>query len=94
MAAYNSDARLQQFVRYVWALSLIPEEDITKVWERFVEKNVPEVEEDEWANVEPGDLEGFVSYVENTWIGGTNRRTGRKQNPKFRHALWNKTRPS
>ena len=86
MAAYNSDARLQQFVRYVWALSLIPEED------KFVEKAVPEVEEDEWANVEPGDLEGFVSYVENTWIGGTNRRTGRKQNPKFHHALWDKNK--
>ena len=92
MAAYNSDARLQQFVRYVWALSLIPEEDIAKVWDKFVEKAVPEEEEDEWANVEPGDLEAFVSYVENTWIGGTNRRTGRKQNPKFRHALWNKNK--
>ena len=55
MAAYNSDARLQQFVRYVWALSLIPEEDIAKVWDKFVEKAVPEVEEDEWANVEHGD---------------------------------------
>ena len=85
MAAYNSDARLQQFVRYIWALSIIPVEDINKVWSEFVEKNIPEVDEDEWANVEPGDFEDFITYVENTWIGGTNRRTGKKQNPRFRH---------
>ena len=46
------------------------------------------MEENEWAIVEPGDLKGFVSYV-NTWIGGANRRTGRKQNLKFRHAFLN-----
>ena len=89
-AAYNFDASLQQFVRYIWAISIIPVEDINKVWSEFVEKNIPEVDEDEWANVEPGDFEDFITYVENTWIGGTNRRTGKKQNPRFRHELWNK----
>jgi hypothetical protein len=32
MAVYNTDPRMQQFVRYIWALSLVPVEDITKVW--------------------------------------------------------------
>ena len=56
MAAYNSDARLQHFVRYIWALSIIHGEDINKVCSEFLEKNIPEVDEDEWANVEPGIL--------------------------------------
>ena len=90
LAACNIDSRLQQFVRYVWGLSLIPVEDITEVWTEFVVKNIPDVEEDEWPNVEPGDLEDLVAYVENTWIGGRNRRTGKPQMPKFKHDLWNK----
>ena len=55
MAVYNTDPRLQQFVRYIWALSLVPVEDITKVWNEFIEENVPEVEDDEWPNVEPDE---------------------------------------
>ena len=90
IAAYNSDPRLQQFIRYLWALSLLPIEDISKVWSEFVILNIPEVEDNEWPNVEPGDLDQFVTYFENTWIGGRNRRTGRPQNPKFKHGLWNK----
>ena len=71
-------------------LSLLPIEDISKVWSEFVILNIPEVEDNEWPNVEPGDLDQFVTYFENTWIGGRNRRTGRPQNPKFKHGLWNK----
>ena len=50
-------------MRYIWTLSIIPMEDINKVWSEFVEKNISEVDEDEWANVEPGDFEDFITYV-------------------------------
>ena len=66
---------------YIRALSLVPVEDIVKVWKDFVVKNIPEVEEDEWPNVEPWDLDDFVTYVENTWVGPVNKRTGKRQNP-------------
>ena len=42
------------------------------------------------AKYEPGDLDDFVSYVKNTWVGPVNKRTGKRQNPNFRHQLWNK----
>ena len=90
LAASNTDTRLQQFVRYIWALSLVPVEDILAVWTGFVCKHIPEVEDDEWPNVEPGDLDDFAGYVENTYVGPLNKRTGKRQNPKFRHQLWNK----
>ena len=81
MAVYNTDPRLQQFLRYIRAVSLVPVEDITKVWTEIIEEKVPEVEDDVWPNVEPGDLDQFVSYVVLTWVGGVNRRTGKRQNP-------------
>ena len=89
-AARNSDIRLQQLVRYMWALSLVPVSDIVKVWEQFVVKKVPVIAEDEWPNVEPDDLEDFVDYFEKTWVGGINKRSGNRKHPKFNHNLWNK----
>ena len=77
----NIDTRLQQFVRYIWALSLVLVEDIIKFWNDFVVKNIPEVEEDEWPNVEPGYLDDFVNYVDNTLVVPVNKRTGKRQNP-------------
>ena len=90
MKVYNSDPKMQQFVRYIWALTLIPEDDIADAWFEFVQKQAPDLEEGEWHNVEPADMENFINYVTNTWIGGINSRTGKRQNPKFRHNLWNK----
>ena len=90
MKLYNSDPKMQQFVRYIWALTLIPEADIVDAWCEFVQKQAPDLEEGEWHNVEPADMENFINYVANTWIGGINSRTGKQQNPKFRHHLWNK----
>ena len=90
MKVYNADNKMQQFVRYIWALSLIPEDDIAQAWSEFVQMQAPDLEEGEWHNVDPADLESFINYVKNTWIGGTNTRTGKQQNPKYRHSLWNK----
>ena len=91
LAAYNSDPRLQEFVRRLWGLSLVPEDQVVKVWESFVEKSWPEIDvEEEWTNVEPENVEDFLIYFEKTWIGLTNPRSGGRRNPRFPIHLWNK----
>ena len=85
MKVYNSDNQMQQFVRYIWALSLIPEDDIAQAWSQFVQMQAPDLEEGEWHNVDPADMESFINYMKNTWIEGTNTRTGKQQNPKYHH---------
>ena len=90
IAAYNCDADLQQFVRYIWALSLVPIKDIKEVWNKFVSPFTEVFEDVEWDNVEPRDLEAYFTYLERTWIGGTNPRTGKECRPMFQHELWNK----
>ena len=92
LSAYNSDAGLQQFVRYFWALSLLPVEDIRDVWKNFVLPYADVFDDVEWDNVEPADLENYFGYLENTWIGGVNQRTGKDVRPKFQHDLWNKNK--
>ena len=90
LSAYNLDVHLQQFVRYFWALSLVPIKDIKDVWRNFVLPYADVFEDVEWDNVEPADLENYFAYLENTWIGGVNPRTLREVRPKFQHDFWNK----
>ena len=86
---YETDRSFQTFVRYLWGLSLVPKEDIIKVWDEFVVHNIPEVEEGEW-DVEEEQVNNFLDYFEKTWLGAMNNRTNMRRNPKFKHDLWSK----
>ena len=95
---YNSDSEVQTFIRYLWAMALVPPSQIVTVWEEFVMKNIVEADEDSADNDGEGDvardynmaMESFIKYFEGTWIGLVNSRTGMRKRPKFEHKVWNK----
>ena len=37
--------------------------------------------------MEPRDIEAYFTYLEQTWMGGTNPRTGGECKPLFQHKL-------
>lgn len=91
MVLYNESTTFQTFVRHLWALSLVPIDDIVRVWEDFVIASLPDEESEEWTQIaEEDDINGFITYFESNWIGNINGRTGTRQPPRFRHPLWNK----
>ena len=65
---YNTDPEVQTFVRYVWAISLVPPRKVIEVWENFVLENQLEADEDteEAAVVFNLAMDSFVKYVEGT----------------------------
>jgi hypothetical protein len=66
-------------VRYLFALALIPENDVIDAFETLYEGAY-------YINNE-NVLEPLISYFENTWIGRPNRH--RRRNPRFPISLWN-----
>ena len=77
---------LQTLVCYFWALSLVPPDKIIPVWEYFIEDRYNEMKpafEDEVEAVEE-----WLGYVERTYIGVINGRTGNRKAPMFFHSLW------
>lgn len=87
---YNREEEFQTFIRYFWGLSLVPTDQVVKVWEEFVLPAFPEVEEGDWENVTEDNANDFLDYLEKTWIGAVNQRTNKRRNPKIRHSMWNK----
>ena len=70
MTAYNSEIGLQNFVRNLCCLSLVPVHDVVRAWEGFVIKTVPEPEvETEGDDVHSENLDDFADYFDRTWIG-------------------------
>ena len=85
---YASNTELQTLVRYVWAMSLVPPNKILDIWDDFLHKKYTELSK-EFVN-EQDSVEGWLNYVEQTYIGQKNWRTGRRRQPTFHHSLWNK----
>ena len=56
IAAYNCDADLQQFVRCIWALSLVPIKDVKEVWNKFVSPFTEVFEDFLWVGL------GYVQF--------------------------------
>lgn len=86
LKTYNQDSSLQSFVRSLWALSLVPVDDVLSVWENFIKKNIPDSPEEEGNK----RMEEFVSYFEYCWVGAIHPRTGSRRKPLYRHDTWNK----
>ena len=85
---YQNNEDFQTLVRYLWALSVVPEEDIVRTWEDVISSRHDELKPNFEDNSEQVDL--FLEYFEKTWIGALNWRTGARRNPMFPHAVWNK----
>jgi hypothetical protein len=85
---YNSNVEFQTLVRYLWALSLVPENQVVQVWEDFLSKEFDVLStgfQDDYEQVEM-----FLAYFEKTWLGSMNTRTWERRSPLFAHSLWNK----
>ena len=85
---YASNTAFQTLVRYIWALTLVPPDDIITVWETFLHDNYTELctEFEEEAE----DVESWLNYVKQTYVGPKNWRTGNRKQPIFQHSMWNK----
>ena len=85
---YNKCPEFQTLVRLVWALALVPCDQIVNVWENYI---VPKVREFQPSFEDYLDeIDNFLIYVESTWIGALNPRTGIRKRPTFSHSMWNK----
>ena len=42
-----TDTEIQTFIRYIWAMSLVPKRKIIKVWEDFIIENQLEADEED-----------------------------------------------
>ena len=89
MQVYMTDIDVQTFIRYMWAVSLVPPSKIVEVWESFIIKNQLEAEEtDEEAIRFNESLDSLLKYFEKVWIGPRGRNETRKK-PLFNHSIWN-----
>jgi hypothetical protein len=85
---YNTNTEFQTLIRYIWALSFVPEDHVVAVWEGFIGERFFKLK-DKFLEQEE-QVENYLNYVEKTWIGETNARTGVRKPPTFPHKLWNK----
>ena len=62
---------------------MVPPADVSLAWEEVVE---PYFEQQHPDNRE---VDAFLTYCENTYIGKPNKRTGTRKNPRFQIFMWN-----
>ena len=103
MELYNNNNSFQQFIRHLWSLSLVPTQDIVRVWTDVVLPLIPHheaegcenddtvLEEDfETWDADEDDVNDFIEYFERTWVGRLNQRNGLRKNPRYHFGLWSK----
>ena len=92
---------MQTFTRMLWILSLVPEDDVVKLWMTFKGKQVPvkdESDDDDSDSEEQNKIareynckmESFLFYFKQCWIRAKNPRTGVRGRPMFALSTWNK----
>jgi hypothetical protein len=92
----NTNIEVQTYLRYLWALALVPEEQVVTVWEDFIKDTLPlcddeDVEEDPEAASEFNlAIKQLEVYFEATWVGVKQTRTGKqRKKPRYTIDLWN-----
>ena len=59
-------------MRYLWALSLLPETDICDAWEDFISSKY-DILKDSLDDEDAVDaIDSFLEYFEKTWVGSLN----------------------
>jgi hypothetical protein len=86
---YNSDIKLQQLVRFIWALAYVPKHEIVSAWETVILDRLKHVL-DNMVEHYSEELKTFIKYVDATWIGERNPRTSLRKKPAYQHNMWNK----
>ena len=87
---YMTDTEIQTFIRYIWAMTLVPPNMIIKVWEDFIIANQLEAEEEDNEEAVQFNLalDSLLKTVERVYIGAKGRHGSRKR-PLFDHSIWN-----
>ena len=99
--AINYQYLYKSLFSYLWALSLVPRDEVVKVWETHILDNAQEADEDaEYEDEESLDevkvyntnLKRYLTYIEGTYIGARNERRPElpRRKPRIAIELWNK----
>ena len=85
---------LQDYVRTIWSVALVPVEDISWYWAHIVLPTKPQIELEESDNndvrkAESQAVEKLLEYVERNFIGRINGE-GRYESPLFSPEMWSK----
>ena len=92
----QKDPEVQSFVRWCWAMSMIPEAEVDNCFQ-WIQENAPYEEEDmedeedqERAAMYNENLAAFVSYFESNFIGvpQNTRGPGGRRKPRFVYDYW------
>ena len=88
------ESSLQDYVRTIWSVALVPAGDISWYWEHLVLPAKPQIElEDSDNNKErkaiSQGVENLLEYVERNFIGRRDRE-GRYERPELSPEVWSK----
>ena len=72
---------IQNWIRMLWILSLVPVTDVLQVYTQYVLPKMPEVEEEDEEQDDESRhftkcMNDYLDYFERTWVGRVNPRTG------------------
>ena len=75
----------------MWALSLVPTDDVVDTWENYIgpEYNAF-LRDDAFFKKNQNEIDQFLDYEERNWIGELNKRTRTRKSPRFPLTMWNK----
>ena len=89
--ALNQSKSVQALLRFMWALSLVPKDDVVGIWENCIgPEYVAFLRDDVIFNKYQKGIDQFLDYVERNWIGELNKRTRIRKSPRFPLTMWNK----
>lgn len=86
---YTSNESLQELIRYIWGLSLVPIDQIVPIWEDFIRIKYEEMSDSDAFEGEGEAVDEWIGYFERTYVGALNWRTGNQKKPLYPHEVWN-----
>jgi hypothetical protein len=93
LSLYNSDSEFHRLVRYIWALAYVPDDQVVRVWDSFIQEKI-RANLESWNTEWGAGIEQFLKYVQVNWIGELNPRTRIRKKPAYPMAMWNKHMPT
>ena len=86
----NPEGDLQDFVRLIWTVAMVPPSDVQWYWTHIVLPSKPELQDDEpQHDFFERAINTFLSYIEKTYIGVTDAN-GKLRKPRYEPEDWNK----
>ena len=83
------ESSLQDYVRTIWSVALVPAGDISWYWEHIVLPAKPQMDNNKESKDISQTVENLLEYVERNFIGRRDRE-GRYERPQFSPEVWSK----